>query len=66
MPRRPLRGAFAKTASRTVAPPSVRTVGGRDSRATVLTVWQPLSRLLTQEWLFAQGQLMGAAGRPPR
>ncbi|AHG93252.1 hypothetical protein J421_5717 (plasmid) [Gemmatirosa kalamazoonensis] len=41
---------------------------GRPSRAAgaVLTVGQPLSRLLAQEWLFAQGQLLGVAGRRPR
>jgi hypothetical protein len=26
----------------------------------------PLPRLLTQEWLFAQGELTGVAGRPER
>ncbi len=41
---------------------------GRPSQepGVVLTVRHPAARLLAQDWYFAQGQLMGAAGRPPR
>jgi hypothetical protein len=47
-----------------VAAGASRTLRPSREAAVVLTVWQPLARLLGQDWVFGVGQLTGRLRRP--